>query len=157
MVTIDGREITVTEVLFSPNLDRRIFSIPKLTSRGLDVMFGHRSCDIMKNGKIEWEIWNARLGHTHLVNYRRLQLINPELPVVNKPTENLCGGCIRGKKTVSSFPQQTVAVKTDGVLQLVHMDMMGPMKTQSHGGAKYVLVIIDDLLSFCHGVFSRRW
>ncbi|KAI9919518.1 hypothetical protein PsorP6_017398 [Peronosclerospora sorghi] len=52
MVTIDGREITVTEVLFIPNLDRRLISIPKLTYRGLDVMFGHRSCDIMKNGKL---------------------------------------------------------------------------------------------------------
>ncbi|KAI9906288.1 hypothetical protein PsorP6_016486 [Peronosclerospora sorghi] len=52
MVTIDGREITVTEVLFIPNLDCRLISIPKLTSRGLDVMFGHRSCDIMNKGKL---------------------------------------------------------------------------------------------------------
>ncbi|KAI9917738.1 hypothetical protein PsorP6_013129 [Peronosclerospora sorghi] len=52
MVTIDGREITVTEVLFIPNLDRRLISIPKLTSCGLGVMFGHRSCDIMKNDKL---------------------------------------------------------------------------------------------------------
>ncbi|KAI9919625.1 hypothetical protein PsorP6_017770 [Peronosclerospora sorghi] len=112
MVTIDGREITVTEVLFIPNLDRRLISIPTLTSRGLDVMFGHRSCDIMKNDKLwvsvprrgdsyylpcrtteranfvehtrgqsELELWHARLGYTHLANYRRLQLINPELPV----------------------------------------------------------------------------
>ncbi|KAI9911091.1 hypothetical protein PsorP6_009809 [Peronosclerospora sorghi] len=52
MVTIDGRDIPVTELLFIPNLDRRLISIPKLTSRMLDVMFGHRSFDIMKNGNL---------------------------------------------------------------------------------------------------------
>ncbi|KAI9921836.1 hypothetical protein PsorP6_000733 [Peronosclerospora sorghi] len=61
MVTIDGREITVTEVLFIPNLDRRLISIPKLTFRGLDVMFGHRKCDIMKNGKL----WEDMSGYCH--------------------------------------------------------------------------------------------
>jgi transposase InsO family protein len=30
------------------------------------------------------------------------------------------------------------------VLEIIHADLMGPMKTKSAGGAKYILLFIDD-------------
>ncbi|KAI9915688.1 hypothetical protein PsorP6_007795 [Peronosclerospora sorghi] len=74
MVTIDGREITVTEVLFIPNLNRRLISIPKLTSRGMDVLFGYKSCDIMKNGK-QW-VRVTRRGDSYYLPCRATERAN---------------------------------------------------------------------------------
>jgi len=33
---------------------------------------------------------------------------------------------------------------TSKILELLHMDLMGPMQVESIGGKRYVLVVVDD-------------
>jgi hypothetical protein len=47
----------------------------------------------------------------------------------------------------TSFPTD-VATRASQLLKIVHTDVCGPMKTTSHGGARYFLTFIDD--------FSRK-
>jgi len=52
-----------------------------------------------------------------------------------------------GKQVRSSF-KPVNQVFTNQALQLLHMDLFGPTKTQNIGGKKYCLVIVDDYSRF---------
>lgn len=41
-------------------------------------------------------------------------------------------------------------------LDLLHMDLMGPMRTKSKGGKKYVLVVVDDFSMHSFIFFLRK-
>ena len=63
-----------------------------------------------------------------------------------KKTE-LYNACTLGKQVRSSF-KSIHHVCIDCALQLLHMDLFGPTRTQSIGGKKYCLVIVDDFTRF---------
>ena len=54
-----------------------------------------------------------------------------------------CGDCQIGKQTRSTH-KSLKECYTNRVLELLHMDLMGPMQTESLGGKRYVLVVVDD-------------
>lgn len=55
--------------------------------------------------------------------------------------------CKIGKLTRS--PHSTLnAQSTSNILELLHMDLVGPVETASVGGKNYVLVIVDDFSRF---------
>lgn len=56
--------------------------------------------------------------------------------------------------TAASFPSGSFT-ETSRVLELVHTDVMGPMKTVSKGGARYVLTFVDVCLRFVVAYFMK--
>ena len=57
----------------------------------------------------------------------------------------ICEGSEKGKSHVNAFPKSDYGkLKTTSILQIVHSDIMGPMEIVSQGGAKYVIIYIDD-------------
>jgi hypothetical protein len=60
---------------------------------------------------------------------------------------HICEGWVKGKHQRTSFPKDG-ATKASQLLEIVHTDVCGPMKTTSHAGARYFLTFIDD--------FSRK-
>ena len=64
------------------------------------------------------------------------------LPLIEKP-ENICEGCISGKKHRETFPVGK-SVREKASSEIVHSDLCGPMQTPSIGGSHYVLTFIDD-------------
>jgi len=56
---------------------------------------------------------------------------------------DICGECQIGKQTRMSHPRLEHQV-TSKILELLHMDLMGPMQVESIGGKRYVLVVVDD-------------
>ena len=46
-------------------------------------------------------------------------------------------------------------VTTKKPLELLHMDLCGPMRVQSPGGARYMFVIVDDYSRFTRTLFLR--
>ncbi|GAA0171216.1 hypothetical protein LIER_25302 [Lithospermum erythrorhizon] len=83
------------------------------------------------------DLWHKRLGHT---NYRNIQqIISKEairgiLPIDVK--DQACGECHVGKHTKSCH-QKLQQVVTTRVLELMDMDLIGPMQVESIGGKKY--------------------
>ena len=55
----------------------------------------------------------------------------------------LCGDCQIGKQ-IKSTHKSLKECYTNRVLELLHIDLMGPMQTESLGGKRYVLVVVDD-------------
>jgi transposase InsO family protein len=58
-----------------------------------------------------------------------------------------CEAYVKGKLQSTSFPKDG-ATRASQLLEIVHTDVCGPMKTTSHGGTRYFLTFIDD--------FSRK-
>ncbi|KAL0551410.1 hypothetical protein IC582_010496 [Cucumis melo] len=56
---------------------------------------------------------------------------------------NIYEGCVYGKQIRKSFPIGK-AWRASKCLQLIHVDLCGPMQTKSLGGSFYFLIFIDD-------------
>ena len=94
------------------------------------------------------DLWHSRLGH---VSDAKLNMISKAcygVPKLNHKVEkasSLCNGCIRGKMATSPFSHTSGSdVKTSVPFELVHSDVMGPIKPVSKGGSKYIVTFIDD-------------
>ena len=64
------------------------------------------------------------------------------LPTVNKPEEH-CHGCLMSKQTRKSFPSQT-NFSVIVALELLHMDLCGPITPATPAGNRYFMLIVDD-------------
>jgi hypothetical protein len=69
--------------------------------------------------------------------------------------DNICGECQIGKQTRMSHPKLEHQV-TSKVLELLHMDLMGPMQVESIGGKRYAFVVVDDFSKFSWVNFIRE-
>ncbi|UYV80925.1 hypothetical protein LAZ67_19002198 [Cordylochernes scorpioides] len=93
-------------------------------------------------------LWHRRLNHLNEAYMKEIIQRNVVLGV-NVKFKNLpeCEACIMGKLTRQPYHPVTTNCTTKP-LELVHMDLYGPMPYQSLGGSKYFFVLVDD--------FSRR-
>ncbi|KAI3669130.1 hypothetical protein L6452_40354 [Arctium lappa] len=69
--------------------------------------------------------------------------------------DSLCSACELGKMKRSSFKSKTES-STSSALELIHMDLCGPMRTSSINDKKYVLVMIDDYSRYTWIEFLRN-
>jgi hypothetical protein len=101
-------------------------------------------------------LWHQRYGH---INHPDLLLLQKQNMVEGLPmlkNENVaCEGCALGKMHRDEFPSNPDKKKRD-VLDLVHIDVCGPMQTRSLGGAFYFLLFIDDCTRYTWVYFLRR-
>ncbi|GFW51545.1 retrovirus-related Pol polyprotein from transposon TNT 1-94 [Trichonephila clavipes] len=125
-------EITLTDVLFNPKLRRNLLSGSRLESKGAHFV-GTK------------EIWHQRFCHVnndYLVKTSKNDSVKG-LPRLNDNGKTHCIPCKLAKSKRVSF-KKTGAVRSKRSLELLHMDLCGPMPTESQGGNKYFLSIIDD-------------
>ena len=85
------------------------------------------------------------------MNFRDLRILDKfnvvrGLPKLGKRVNSVCGPCQQGKQT-KSMHKKGKYLFTKEPLELLHMDLMGPMQTESLGGKRYIFV--------CVNVFSR--
>nr|GEZ17323.1 uncharacterized mitochondrial protein AtMg00810-like [Tanacetum cinerariifolium] len=62
--------------------------------------------------------------------------------------------CEQGKSKKASFLPKLVP-STESKLELLHMDLYGPMRVESINGKKYILVIVDDYSQYTWVYFLR--
>jgi hypothetical protein len=67
---------------------------------------------------------------------------------------HICEGCIKGKHQRTSFPKDG-ATRASQLLEIVHTNVWGPMRTTSHGGVRYFLTFIDDFSRKTHVYFLK--
>ncbi|GJS64643.1 integrase, catalytic region, zinc finger, CCHC-type containing protein [Tanacetum coccineum] len=68
--------------------------------------------------------------------------------------DQLCYSCEVSKAKRSPFKTKTVPC-LKGRLNLLHMDLCGPMRVASKNGKKYILVIVDDYSRYTWTLFLR--
>jgi transposase InsO family protein len=78
-----------------------------------------------------------------------------ELPKMEKTGKGICVSCQLGKQTRASH-KKTSGILTSRNLELLHMDHMGPTRTASLGGKRYILVIVDDFSRYSWAIPFRK-
>ena len=76
------------------------------------------------------------------------------LPKFEKIDKCICGPCQIVKQVKSKHPS-IASVQTLRPLELLHIDLMGPVRVQSLGGKKYILVVVDDFTRYTWVVFLK--
>ena len=66
--------------------------------------------------------------------------------------KKVCDACTRGKQVRNSFKLKNY-VSITHPLELLHVDLSGPMRITSRGGKRYVLMIVDDYSRFTWTLF----
>jgi len=89
-------------------------------------------------------LWHKRLCHTSLSLLNKLvsKDLVVGLPSIKYNDDKVCDACARGKQVRTSFKLKNY-VSTTRPLEMLHVDLCGPMKITSRGGKKHVLVIVD--------------
>nr|GFC32780.1 retrovirus-related Pol polyprotein from transposon TNT 1-94 [Tanacetum cinerariifolium] len=101
-------------------------------------------------------LWHRRLFH---LNFDTINLLSKNDIVVGLPKlkfikDHLCSSCELGKAKRKSFHSK-LTPSSKRRLQLLHMDLCGPMRVASINGKRYVLVIVDDYSSYTWTHFLR--
>ncbi|GFX20992.1 retrovirus-related Pol polyprotein from transposon TNT 1-94 [Trichonephila clavipes] len=115
------------------------YIIPK----GKEISFFSDVTAKTKNGSIE--IWHQRFCHVnndYLVKTSKNDSVKG-LPRLTDNGKTHCIPCKLVKSKRVSF-KKTGAVRSKRPLELLHMNLCGPMPTESQDGNKYFLSIIDD-------------
>jgi hypothetical protein len=80
--------------------------------------------------------------HKLLKGERILGLTN-----VHFEKDRICSACQAGKQVGVHHPHKNI-MTTDRPLELLHMDLLGPIAYISNDGSKYCLVSVDDYSCF---------
>lgn len=171
-ISVDGVEITVRDVLYVPGLKANLLSVEAIMSAGNRVIFddgmmsvlschnnelvmkakasngtfkidaSHIKCMLVKNDELL--DWHRKLGH---LSFGGLDIMRKaDIGIKFDGKKQMISGCVscaEGKQSRAPFYKKSVAIKTKKILELIHMDVCGPM-SKSLGGAKYFLVMVDD-------------
>ena len=91
------------------------------------------------------ELWHQRFGHANFKQVAKVSKLEAVegLPKFGKVEKTMCSACQMGKQTKASH-QKVNVIATSRCLELLHVDLMGPTRTKSLGGKKYIMVIVDD-------------
>jgi hypothetical protein len=94
-------------------------------------------------------LWHHRLAHVGMKNLHKLLKGEHVLGLTNVCFEKdrPCAACQAGKQVGSTHHSKNV-MTTSRPLELLHMDLFGPVAYLSIGGSKYGLVIVDDFSCF---------
>ena len=100
---------------------------------------------------------HARLGH---VGYQLLEKISTKrllggVPFLKEIHQDVvCSGCQYGKSHRLPFPNSRNRASV--VLELVHSNLIGPIRIPSYVGFQYVMIIVDDFSRFTWVYFLKH-
>ncbi|GJR80051.1 retrovirus-related pol polyprotein from transposon TNT 1-94 [Tanacetum coccineum] len=158
--------ITINRVYYVEGLNHNLFS-------GNDLLTGNRGTDLYtislqettsstpiclmaKASPTQAWLWHRRLSH---LNFDYINLLSKKDVVIGLPKlkyvkDQLCSSCEVSKAKRSSFKSKTIP-SSKGRLNLLHMDLCGPMRVASINGKRYILVIVDDYSRYTWTLFLR--
>nr|GEU30426.1 hypothetical protein [Tanacetum cinerariifolium] len=106
-----------------------------------DMMASFPICLLSKASKTKSWLWHHRLSHLNFgaINHLARQGLVRGLPKLKFQKDHLCLACAMGKSTKKSYKPKSEDTNQEK-LYLLHMDLCGPMRTESVNGKKYILV-----------------
>lgn len=91
------------------------------------------------------QLWHRRLGHVNNKSLRTMQFrrMVEGLPRIAEASKS-CEVCNLGKQKRENMSKKSLW-KACARLELIHVDLCGPINPISPSGKRYVMVIIDDM------------
>nr|GEU72295.1 retrotransposon protein, putative, Ty1-copia subclass [Tanacetum cinerariifolium] len=130
-----------------------IFSVGQFCNADLEVAFRKSTCfvrDLQGNDLLVGHTNSSMVmaSTTSYLNFDYINLVSKKdivigLPMLKYVKDQLCSSCEVSKAKRSSFKSKAVP-SSKGRLNLLHMNLCGPMRVASINGKKYILVIVDD-------------
>nr|GEU45561.1 retrovirus-related Pol polyprotein from transposon TNT 1-94 [Tanacetum cinerariifolium] len=113
-------------------------------------------CLVAKATPTQAWLWHRRLSHLNFdyINLHSKKDIVIGLPKLKYVKDQLCPSCELSKAKRSSLKSKAVP-SSKGRLNLLHMDLCGPMRVASINRKKYILVIVDDYSRYTWTLFLR--
>nr|GEU47255.1 retrovirus-related Pol polyprotein from transposon TNT 1-94 [Tanacetum cinerariifolium] len=113
-------------------------------------------CLMAKASPTQGWLWHRRLSH---LNFDYINLLSKKDVVIGLPKlkflkDQLCSSCEVSKAKRSSFKSKAVP-SSKGRLNLLHIDLCGPMRVASINERKYILMIVDDYSRYTWTSFLR--
>ena len=102
------------------------------------------------------DLWYQRMGHA---SYKQLPVISKKevvlgIPKLVKVDNAICGPCQLQKQT-RIHHQANLSTATTRPLELLYINLMGPTRTKSLGGKRYIIVVVDDFTRFTCAILLR--
>jgi hypothetical protein len=103
---------------------------------------------LVSHNKETAELWHQRFGHlgyanmAEMVKHNMTTGINISAKEFEEAGKQVCAPCVQAKHHKSAFPTSTSI--TTQPMQLVHMDVCGPLSVDSIGGKKYIATFLDN-------------
>nr|GEZ72127.1 hypothetical protein [Tanacetum cinerariifolium] len=100
------------------------------------------------SNKKSW-LWHHCLSHLNFSTINKLVKngLVKGLPKLKYTKDHLCSACQIGKSRKESHPHKPKP-NTNEKLQMLHMDLCGPMRVESINKKRYILVIVDNYSRF---------
>lgn len=135
----------------------RVDDLYVLDMKTADASTSSAQCFLTNATVQESELWHKRMGHlsfrkmNHLVHNGLVEGVN--VKVFKIP--DVCVACKQGKQTKKSHKSKTMhsVVKP---LELLHMDLFGPVQYHSISGNVYCFVVTDEYSRFSWVMFLRH-
>ena len=131
-----------SSIVFTGHLKNKLYLVDFNKSKA-----NLETCLVAKSS-MGW-LWHRRLAHVGMRNLAKLQKDEHILGLTNVHFEKdrICRACQAGKQVGVPHPPKSIMTTTQP-LELIHMDLFGPVAYLSIGGNKYGLVIVDDYSRF---------
>ena len=102
------------------------------------------------------DLWHQRMGHA---SYKHLSIVSKHelvlgIPKLSRVSNVVCGPCQLGKQTEAKH-SGTQTSATSRLLEQLHLDLIGPTRTESLGGKRYIIVEIDDFTRYTWVILLR--
>ncbi|KAD7480463.1 hypothetical protein E3N88_03599 [Mikania micrantha] len=100
-------------------------------------------------------LWHARLGHLNFESIKDLTRRNLArgLPSITHPSQ-VCEFCLAGKQVRLPFPSKS-GYRSSKSLELIYADVCGPISPTTHGGNRFLLLIVDDYSRYMWGYLIK--
>ncbi len=173
-------KIRLLDCLYIPSFKQNIFSVSASTKHGATVAFSDVSGEIVfknytfnlskiknlyflntyNNAQSEsvkacrsLEEWHQIMGHCNTKDILKLESCTKNMKITNKKDFE-CETCIKGKMTVTQ--NRNPDAKAKSTLELVHLDLEGPIEPASSEGFRYVLGCTDDYSGIIKPYFMKK-
>ncbi|KAJ9558522.1 hypothetical protein OSB04_013136 [Centaurea solstitialis] len=113
-------------------------------------------CLLSKASKEDSWLWHRRFCHQNFKDMNKLvsKCLVKGLPETRLSKDTLCPACEQGKMKRSSHPPR-IDTNSKSPLDMIHMDLCGPMRIESLARKKYMLVLVDEFSRFTWIEFLR--
>ncbi|GKB74451.1 retrovirus-related pol polyprotein from transposon TNT 1-94, partial [Tanacetum coccineum] len=139
--------VTIKQVYYVEGLNHNLFSVGQFFDADLEVAFRKSTCfvrDLQGNDLLT----GNRRSDLYTIS---LQETTSSTPICFMAKASPTQAC---KVKRSSFKSKAV-LSSKGRLNLLHMDLCGPMRVATINGKKYILVIVDDYSRYTWTLFLR--
>nr|GEU77631.1 hypothetical protein [Tanacetum cinerariifolium] len=158
------RNILISRVYYVEGTGHNLFSVGQFCDLDLEVAFRKHTCfvrnlkgvDLLSASKTKSWLWHRRLSHLKFgtINQLAKEGLVKYFPKLKYAKDHLYSTCqMRKSKKESHKPKPEQS--TNERLQMLRMDLYGPMRVESINGKRYILVIIDDYSRFTWVKFLR--